>query len=51
MHEVFNLGIGLVSVINKKDVDRVLEISKPEFTRKVIGKVGIIIISSLFISN
>ncbi len=40
MHEVFNLGIGLVSVINKKDVDRVLEISTAlNLQGKVIGKV------------
>ncbi len=40
MYEVFNLGIGLVSVVNEKDVDKVLAIShEMDLTGKVIGKV------------
>jgi phosphoribosylformylglycinamidine cyclo-ligase len=40
MHEVFNLGIGLVSVVNEKDVERVIDISyELNLAGKVIGKV------------
>ncbi len=40
MHEVFNLGIGLVAVVNEKDVDQVLGISESlELRGKIIGKV------------
>lgn len=40
MHEVFNLGIGLISVIAEKDANQVLEISKSlALEGKIIGKV------------
>lgn len=40
MYEVFNLGIGLVSVVNEKDVEKVLAISNEmDLTGRVIGKV------------
>ncbi|RJP71002.1 MAG: phosphoribosylformylglycinamidine cyclo-ligase [Ignavibacteriales bacterium] len=40
MYEVFNLGIGLVSVVNEKDAEKVLAIShEMDLTGKVIGKV------------